>query len=90
MNFEEIRQRLAAFAEARNWAQFHSLKNLSMVPGAELDAILPSVLDKSFKGQLYLWLCAIKQGFHPSAYIRLKAIARILENLIKRRHRERP
>jgi dCTP diphosphatase len=40
MNIEEIRQRLAQFAEARNWDQFHSPKNLSMALAAESAELL--------------------------------------------------
>jgi len=40
MNIEDIRQRLAQFAEARNWEQFHSPKNLSMALAAEAAELL--------------------------------------------------
>jgi NTP pyrophosphatase (non-canonical NTP hydrolase)/predicted nuclease with RNAse H fold len=40
MNIEEIRKRLAQFAEARNWDQFHSPKNLSMALAAEAAELL--------------------------------------------------
>jgi len=40
MNIAEIKKRLAAFAEARNWDQFHSPKNLSMGLAAEAAELL--------------------------------------------------
>jgi len=40
MNLKEIRQRLAKFAQARNWDQFHSPKNLSMALAAEAAELL--------------------------------------------------
>jgi NTP pyrophosphatase (non-canonical NTP hydrolase) len=40
MNLSEIRERLARFAEARNWDQFHSPKNLSMGLAAEAAELL--------------------------------------------------
>jgi NTP pyrophosphatase (non-canonical NTP hydrolase) len=40
MNLEEIRGRLAQFALARNWDQFHSPKNLSMALAAEAAELL--------------------------------------------------
>lgn len=40
MNITEIQKRLAAFAEARNWDQFHSPKNLSMALAAEAAELL--------------------------------------------------
>jgi len=40
MNLDEIRKRLAQFAEARNWDQFHSPKNLSMGLAAEAAELL--------------------------------------------------
>ena len=40
MNLEEIRRRLAQFAEARNWDQFHTPKNLSMALAAEAAELL--------------------------------------------------
>ncbi len=40
MNLEEIRKKLALFARARNWDQFHSPKNLSMALTAEAAELL--------------------------------------------------
>lgn len=40
MNITEIQKRLADFAEARNWDQFHSPKNLSMALAAEAAELL--------------------------------------------------
>jgi len=40
MNLDQIRQRLAQFAQARNWDQFHSPKNLSMALAAEAAELL--------------------------------------------------
>lgn len=40
MNIDEIRHRLASFAHARNWDQFHSPKNLSMALAAEAAELL--------------------------------------------------
>ncbi len=40
MNLSEIRKRLAQFAKARNWDQFHSPKNLSMALAAEAAELL--------------------------------------------------
>ncbi len=40
MNLDQIRQRLASFAQARNWDQFHSPKNLSMALAAEAAELL--------------------------------------------------
>jgi NTP pyrophosphatase (non-canonical NTP hydrolase) len=40
MNLDEIRKRLAQFAQARNWDQFHSPKNLSMGLAAEAAELL--------------------------------------------------
>ncbi len=40
MNLAQIRQRLASFAQARNWDQFHSPKNLSMALAAEAAELL--------------------------------------------------
>lgn len=46
MDIEEIRIRLANFAEARDWDQFHSPKNLSMGLAAEAAELL----------ELFQWL----------------------------------
>jgi NTP pyrophosphatase (non-canonical NTP hydrolase) len=40
MNISEIKKRLATFASARNWDQFHSPKNLSMGLAAEAAELL--------------------------------------------------
>lgn len=40
MNLEEIRTRLAKFAEDRNWDQFHSPKNLTMALAVEASELL--------------------------------------------------
>ncbi len=40
MNLSEIRKRLAQFAQARNWDQFHNPKNLSMALAAEAAELL--------------------------------------------------
>ncbi len=40
MNLSEIRKRLAQFAQARNWDQFHTPKNLSMALAAEAAELL--------------------------------------------------
>lgn len=40
MNLEEIRTRLAKFAEDRNWDQFHSPKNLTMALAVEAAELL--------------------------------------------------
>jgi dCTP diphosphatase len=40
MNIEDIRKRLAKFAKARNWDQFHTPKNLSMALAAEAAELL--------------------------------------------------
>lgn len=40
MNIDDIRKRLADFAKARNWDQFHSPKNLSMALAAEAAELL--------------------------------------------------
>jgi NTP pyrophosphatase (non-canonical NTP hydrolase) len=40
MNISEIKKRLATFAAARNWDQFHSPKNLSMGLAAEAAELL--------------------------------------------------
>jgi len=40
MNIEEIKNRLARFAEERDWEQFHSPKNLSMALAAEAAELL--------------------------------------------------
>jgi dCTP diphosphatase len=40
MDIDEIRQKLAAFAEQRNWDQFHTPKNLSMALAAEAAELL--------------------------------------------------
>ncbi len=40
MNIEEIKNRLARFAEERDWEQFHSPKNLSMALAAEVAELL--------------------------------------------------
>ncbi len=40
MNLDQIRRRLASFAQARNWDQFHSPKNLSMALAAEAAELL--------------------------------------------------
>ncbi len=40
MNVDQIRKRLADFAEARNWDQFHTPKNLSMALAAEAAELL--------------------------------------------------
>jgi len=39
-DLESIKQRLAEFAEARDWDQFHSPKNLSMALSAEVAEIV--------------------------------------------------
>ncbi len=46
MNVDQIRKRLASFAEARNWDQFHTPKNLSMALAAEAAELL----------EIFLWL----------------------------------
>lgn len=38
--FEDLRQRLAAFAAERDWEQFHSPKNLAMALAAEAGELL--------------------------------------------------
>ncbi len=40
MSLENIRKRLARFADERNWDQFHSPKNLSMALAAEAAELL--------------------------------------------------
>lgn len=40
MNLEDIRRRLADFAEKRNWDQFHTPKNLSMALAGETAELL--------------------------------------------------
>ena len=40
MNISDIKKRLAQFASARNWDQFHSPKNLSMALAAEAAELL--------------------------------------------------
>ncbi len=40
MNLEEIRKRLAEFAQERNWDQFHTPKNLTMALSAEAAELL--------------------------------------------------
>jgi dCTP diphosphatase len=40
MDIKEIQQRLADFARARDWDQFHSPKNLSMALAAEAGELL--------------------------------------------------
>jgi NTP pyrophosphatase (non-canonical NTP hydrolase)/predicted nuclease with RNAse H fold len=40
MNLEDIRERLSKFAQARNWDQFHTPKNLSMALAAEAAELL--------------------------------------------------
>ncbi len=40
MNLDRIRKRLAQFAQARNWDQFHTPKNLSMALAAEAAELL--------------------------------------------------
>ena len=40
MNLDQIRQRLAQFAQERNWDQFHTPKNLSMALAAETAELL--------------------------------------------------
>jgi NTP pyrophosphatase (non-canonical NTP hydrolase) len=40
MNFPDIQKKLRKFAEARNWDQFHSPKNLSMALAAEAAELL--------------------------------------------------
>ncbi|MGD0884439.1 MAG: nucleotide pyrophosphohydrolase [Thermodesulfovibrionales bacterium] len=40
MNLDQIRRKLAAFARARNWDQFHTPKNLSMALAAEATELL--------------------------------------------------
>jgi NTP pyrophosphatase (non-canonical NTP hydrolase) len=40
MNLDEIRKKLAAFTQARNWDQFHTPKNLSMALAAEAAELL--------------------------------------------------
>ncbi len=40
MNLAETRKRLEAFAQARNWDQFHTPKNLSMALAAEAAELL--------------------------------------------------
>ncbi|OGW33251.1 MAG: nucleotide pyrophosphohydrolase [Nitrospirae bacterium GWC2_42_7] len=40
MNLDEIRKKLATFAQARNWDQFHSPKNLSMALATEAAELL--------------------------------------------------
>jgi dCTP diphosphatase len=52
MNIEEIRKKLALFAEERNWDQFHTPKNLSMalaVEAAELLEIFQWLTDEQSK-----------------------------------------
>ncbi|MBA54240.1 MAG: nucleotide pyrophosphohydrolase [Pseudomonadales bacterium] len=39
-DFDAIRQRLREFAEARDWNQFHSPKNLSMALSVEVSELL--------------------------------------------------
>ena len=39
-SLEELRERLAAFAAARDWEQFHSPKNLAMALAAEAGELL--------------------------------------------------
>lgn len=46
MNLEDLKQRLRAFAEDRDWDQFHSPKNLSMALAAEVGELL----------ELFQWL----------------------------------
>ncbi|MBI5739363.1 MAG: nucleotide pyrophosphohydrolase [Nitrospirae bacterium] len=40
MNLPDLQQRLRTFAQARNWDQFHSPKNLSMALAAEAAELL--------------------------------------------------
>lgn len=40
MNLNEVRKRLAKFAQARNWDQYHTPKNLSMALAAETAELL--------------------------------------------------
>ncbi|MDI6801597.1 MAG: nucleotide pyrophosphohydrolase [Thermodesulfovibrionales bacterium] len=40
LNLEDIKKRLAKFAEDRNWDQFHTPKNLSMALAAEAAELL--------------------------------------------------
>jgi len=40
MNIKEIQKRLSEFADARDWDQFHSPKNLSMALSAEAGELL--------------------------------------------------
>jgi NTP pyrophosphatase (non-canonical NTP hydrolase) len=39
-DLDDLRQRLREFAEARDWAQFHAPKNLSMALAAEVGELL--------------------------------------------------
>ena len=40
MTLDQIRHRVAQFAQVRNWDQFHTPKNLSMAPAAEAAELL--------------------------------------------------
>ncbi len=40
MDLDEIRRNLAQFAQARNWEQFHSPKNLPMALNQKGDGLL--------------------------------------------------
>jgi hypothetical protein len=44
MRIEELKQRVLAFARARDWEQFHSPKNLSMALAAEAAELMENFL----------------------------------------------
>ncbi len=68
MNLEDIRRKLAQFAQARNWDQFHSPKNLSMALAAEAAELL----------EIFQWLTdgQSKEIFHDE-----KEMAQIREEI---------
>jgi NTP pyrophosphatase (non-canonical NTP hydrolase) len=52
MDITAIQKRLYDFAEARNWQQFHSPKNLTMTLAAEVAELL----------EIFQWLTRNNQG----------------------------
>ncbi len=77
MNLDQIRQRLASFAEARNWDQFNTPKNLSMALAAEAAELL----------EIFQWLtdkqsCEIVNNEKEMAEIR-EEIADVMIYLVR-------
>ena len=71
MDFDNLKRKLAEFADARDWQRFHSPKNLSMALAAEAGELL----------ELFQWLTEA-QSAGPDATLRREIAHELADILI--------